>query len=236
MPKITSKTIKSAHLKSNRSSSAYFIRDSELKGFALRVFPSGTVKYIVEVWYSGRSHRKTLGSYPVLSLKDARREALSFIRSVQLGQLDEKQKAKQITLAELFEDYIKGDRLKPSTKKSYKDVVHLYLKDWLKKPVSSINKQMVEKRFYRIRDKGMAGGIPSYSSATKTMRILSALMNYAMADELLDSNPVYVLKYKRIDRSMRKRDHYLKSEEVRKLLRISAQDAHPVTLAVHLMC
>lgn len=154
MPKITSKTIKSAHLKSNKSSSAFFIRDSELKGFALRVFPSGTIKYIVEIWYNKRSHRKTLGSYPVLSLKDARQEALSFIRSVQLGQVEEKPKQKQVTLNALFDNYIKGDRLKPSTKKSYKDVVHLYLKDWLKKPVSSISKQMIEKRFYRIRDKG----------------------------------------------------------------------------------
>ena len=98
MAKITSKTIKSAHLKSNKSSSPFFIRDSELKGFALRVFPSGTIKYIVEVWNNGRSRRKTLGSYPVLGLKDARQEALSFIRGVQLGQLDEKPKEKQVTL------------------------------------------------------------------------------------------------------------------------------------------
>jgi hypothetical protein len=35
---------------------------------------------------------------------------------------------------------------------------------------------MVEKRFYQIRDKGINGGKPTYSQATKTMRILSALM------------------------------------------------------------
>jgi integrase len=236
MPKITSKTIKSAHLKSNKSSSAFFIRDSELKGFALRVFPSGTIKYIVEVWYNRRSHRKTLGSYPVLSLKDARQEALSFIRDVQLDILDKKQEMEQVTtLSQLFEDYIKGDRLKASTKKNYKEVIYFHLQDWLDRPVSSISKQMVEKRFYRISDKGMFGGIPTYSSATKTMRILSALMNYAMADESIDSNPVYVLKYKRVDRSMRKRDRYLRLEDARKLLSISAQDRHPVTLAIHLM-
>ena len=37
--------------------SAYFIRDNSFKGFAIRVFPSGTIKYIVEVWAHGRSHR-----------------------------------------------------------------------------------------------------------------------------------------------------------------------------------
>jgi hypothetical protein len=197
MAKITSKTINSAHLKSTKSSSPFFIRDSELKGFALRVFPSGTIKYIVEVWNDRRSHRKTIGSYPVLSLKDARQEALSFIRDVQLGQLDEKPKVKQVTLGRLFEDYIKGNRLKPNTKKNYKEAILYYLQDWLNNPVSSISKQMVEKRFYRIRDKGMYGGKPTYSQATLVMRILSALMNYALADELIESNPVNVLKYLR---------------------------------------
>jgi integrase len=81
----------------------------------------------------------------------------------------------------------------------------------------------------------MNGGIPTYSQATKTMRILSALMNYALADEIIESNPVQVLKLKRIDRSLRKRENYLPAKKVKELLHISAQDAHPVTLAVHLM-
>lgn len=41
--------------------------------------------------------------------------------------------------------------------------------------------------FYQIRDKGINGGIPTYSQATKVKRILSALMNYARADEMIES-------------------------------------------------
>ena len=223
MAKITLKTIKSA----TPSSSAYFIRDTELKGFGLRVFPSGTIKYIVEVWHNGRSHRKTLGSVPILSLKDAKEEALSFIRGAQLGQLEIESEVKQITLGSLFENYTKGDRLKPSTKKSYRESIFFYLKDWLDIPVSCISKQMIEERFYRIRDKGMHGGIPTYPQATKMMRIMSALMNYAMADDVIQNNPVNVLKFKRVDRSIRKREHYLKLEEVRELLENNGQGYSP---------
>ena len=230
MPKITSKTVASAQ----PSSSAYFIRDNDLKGFALRVFPSGTIKYIAEVWHSGKSHRKTLGPHPVLTPQDARKLALSFIRDVQSGLYDDKPK-EQVTLQSLFNDYTKGDHLKPSTLKSYREVIFFYLQDWLDNPVSSISKSMVEKRFCMIRDKGVFGGIPTYSSATKTMRTLSALMNYALADDSIQSNPVNVLKYKRVDRSMRKREHYLKHEEVREMLQKTAQETHPVTLALHLM-
>jgi hypothetical protein len=67
------------------------------------------------------------------------------------------------------------------------------------------------------------------------MRILSALMNYARADEIIENNPVKVLELKRIDRSIRKRDNYLPAVKVKELLEGSAEDAHPVTLAVHLM-
>lgn len=117
----------------------------------------------------------------------------------------------------------------------YSEAVSFYLQDWLKKPVSSITKQMVEKRFYLIRDKGISGGKPTYSQATKTMRILSALMNYARADGIIDSNPVNVLKLKRVDRTIRKRENYLPATKVKELLEQSAQDGHSVTLAVLLM-
>jgi hypothetical protein len=85
MSNITARTIRRAQ----PASSAYFIRDSNLKGFALRVFPSGTIKYIAEVWFKGKSHRKTLGSYPVLSLTDARQreDLLPLVGSVCLPYL-----------------------------------------------------------------------------------------------------------------------------------------------------
>ncbi len=140
-----------------------------------------------------------------------------------------------MSLEDLFNKYTTESRLKMNTIKNYRHVILFYLNDWLQKPVTSITKQMVEERFYKIRDKGMNGGKPTFSQATKTMRILSALMNYAMADELIESNPVQVLKLKRVDRSIRKRDNYLPAIKVRELLEKSAQDVHPVTLAVHLM-
>ena len=144
---------------------------------------------------------KTLGTYPVISLAEARNKALTFIHGVHSG--DNKQVVDlTVTLESLFNEYTKGNRLKPSTQKSYREVIFFYLSDWIKKPVSSVTKEMVESRFYKIRDKGFNGGKPTYSQATKTMRYLSTLMNYAMADDLIQSNPVDILKQKRIDRSI----------------------------------
>lgn len=215
------------------SSKPFFIRDNILSGFAVKVNPSGTLKFIAEVWHEGRSSRKTLGEYPILDLSQARLDALAYISQAKSGLLVAERKEKELSV--IFQEYISDGRLKERTITDYREAIFFYLSDWLNKPVTSITKEMVEKRFCQIRDKGIHGGKPTYSQATKVMRVLSALMNYAMADEAIESNPVDVLKRKRIDRSIRTREQYLTSSTVRALLEITAQDSHPVTLAVHLM-
>ena len=169
------KTITDGYLmKIKTSDKPFFIRDSTLKGFGVKGNKSGTIKFIAETWHQGRSYRQTLGEFPLLNSKKARKEAISFFTTVKAGNY--RKIGKSNNLEGLFESYISGNRLKANTVRNYKEVIYFYLSDWLNKPVSSITKIMVEKRFYQIRDKGINGGKPTYSQATKTMRILSALM------------------------------------------------------------
>jgi len=84
-------------------------------------------------------------------------------------------------------------RLKKSTVTSYEETVNFYLYDWLNIFVDSISKQMVAKRFFQIRYKGVQKGKPSHAQAAKTMRVLLALMNYTKGDDLIEFNPVKVL-------------------------------------------
>jgi hypothetical protein len=207
MPDITNRTV----LKLSPKSAPYFVRDTKVKGFAIKVNPTGTIKFIAETHHEGRSIRKTLGEYPLVQAVEARQLAINFLHQVRTGQLVKPRVS--LSLQSLFDRYIAGGRLKPNTLRNYKHVVQFYLSDWLKLPVASISKQMIEERFFRIRDKGIGGGVPTYSQATKTMRVLSALMNYAMADELIQVNPVQVLKLKRVDRSIKKRENYLPASE-----------------------
>ena len=69
--------------------------------------PSGSMKYIAEVYYNGRSVRKTLGEHPIIELQDARNQAITFIQQVRSGQLEKV--AKVVSLETLFEKYIAGD-------------------------------------------------------------------------------------------------------------------------------
>ncbi len=134
----------------------YFLRDKLLKGFGVKVNPSGTIKFIAEVRHDGRTSRKTLGDYGILNLNDARHKASDYILKVKSGQLK-----KEEPLDSLFRQYVSGGRLKQRTITDYQEAIHFYLQDWLNIPVGEITKEMVEKRFYKIRDKGINGGIPT---------------------------------------------------------------------------
>ena len=105
MSVITARTIQSISPKST----PYVIRDSKLKGFAIKVNPSGKLKFVIEVWHDGRSVRRTLGEHPVMTLKDARLEAVGFIQSVKTDNL--LKPVVVVTLESLFENYIAGNRL-----------------------------------------------------------------------------------------------------------------------------
>jgi hypothetical protein len=57
MPNIAQRTLSVTRPKSV----AFFIRDSKVKGFAIKVNPSGSMKYIAEVYHDGRTVHKTQG-------------------------------------------------------------------------------------------------------------------------------------------------------------------------------
>ncbi|MDB4516346.1 integrase family protein [Crocinitomicaceae bacterium] len=223
----------------------YFVRDSEIKGFGARVYPSGRIRFIAEHWVDGKSHRKTLGSYPEVSVRDARAIASDYAHKRLYEQLNElKNRSLNRTLSYVLNDYLERRDLKPTTVLNHRQVIEYYLQDWLEKPIRNITEAMVERKFVDIRDKGIRrcadesiriGGTPSYSQATKTMRILSALMNYTRADGVLQSNPCEILKYKRYDRSIRKRSVYLPAHKAQELLEETKDSRHPGVLGIHLM-
>ena len=74
---------------------------------------------------------------------------------------------------------------------------------WLKKPVSSISREAVTKRFNEIKNHGLRGDGPAPAQANQGFSILRALINYAIREyrkpdgsAILTDNPVEVLHKK----------------------------------------
>src|SRR5215472_11743331 len=102
-------------------------RDSELKGFGLRVTSGGARTYVVEKRINGRVRRVKIGRADALKAEKARRLAQEFLGTVAGGRdpIAEKAtaKARTITLGEALNDYLaaRGDKLKPRTRDQYRD-------------------------------------------------------------------------------------------------------------------
>jgi integrase len=115
MPKITKRVVDGIHPEARD----VFIWDSELKGFGVRVKPSGTRSYLVQYRNAhGRSRRLTIGTHGRLTAEEARKRARAILADVDKGgDPAEAREAyrKAPTMAELADRYIAEHvpRMKP---------------------------------------------------------------------------------------------------------------------------
>ena len=172
--KITKTLIKSFPVPLNGQS---YLRDTELKGFAVRTLPSGVKSFVFERRIGGKVKRITIGKTSDLPVEQARKQAEKLAGEIAIG-LDPAQqraeaRAKSLSLNDILNNYLADNKqLKPRTIKDYQDVIGLYLDDWLKRPLSEIKEDDVVKKF-----KGIAESTPS--RANLTFRYFGALWNYA---------------------------------------------------------
>lgn len=173
--------------------------DSELSGFGVRVTP-GSKTYFVEARVDGRTSRVSLASHLELTAEAARREAKKHLgdmsRGINLNHEKAEKRARALTLAELFEQYIAAKTLRPKTLIIYKSVLNRCFQDWLDKPITNISKDMIEKRHRELSNINAPKG-KGEAQANQAMRTLRSLLNYAAAvyedsdgRSILPENPV----------------------------------------------
>ena len=195
-----------------------FYRDSELKGFALRVGKTSKT-YIVENKVHGKSVRMTIGKHNLFTAEQARNHARQLLCKMAVGDnpVDEKRnlRAKSVTLAEVIEEYIATRKtLSPRTIYDYRHGLKVHIGDWLSKPMSDINKDMVAKRHSLI-------GQRSPTQANQVMRGLSALFNFAIiryedsaGNSIIHDNPVRRLTLTRAWYRLKRRTTVIRSHDL----------------------
>ena len=83
--KLTPKTVE--HLTPN-THRRLEVWDTALPGFGIRAYPTGRKVWFLIARVKGRQRRFSIGTYPVLSLGDARSKAQQILRDVQIGRYD----------------------------------------------------------------------------------------------------------------------------------------------------
>ena len=198
-----------------------FVRDTELKGFAVRITSSGAKSFILEKRINGKVKRLTIGRYPELTVEQARKEAHKLLGHIAIGRNPIAEKKQEIlqstTLKQVFDDFIKARKnLKERTLYDYRRVMAIIFADWQNKAIVDINKDMISKCHSKI------GAERGEAYANLSMRFLRALFNFAIAQyedgsgkSILQENPVIRLTQTRAWYRIERRQTLIKPHELK---------------------
>jgi integrase len=214
----------------------YFLWDDELRGFGLRVLPSGRCMYVVQYRASARTRRMKLGPPAVLTPREARRHAAQVLAEVLAGgDPSAARKVEGVTVADLAARYLREHaetKKKPSSAAKDARNLELHVLPVLGSlPVGSVTRVEVSRLHYRMRK--------TPGAANRTLALISKMMNLAEGWGLRPdgSNPCrHVERYPE-----RQLERYLSSAELGRLGEVLAeaerkeQEPRPVIAAIRLL-
>ena len=210
MPKLTKRHIDALPAREKE----YFVWDTQLKGFGVRVYPNSGKRYVVQAFRLGKTIRVQIGRYEVFTFEQAKARARQAIADIEDGRNpNEEKKTERLSptvtrLAERFlEEYVPV-HCKPRTQVEYRHAVNRYILPALGSlKVTALAREDVAALHHDLRDKPY--------QANRTLGVVSKMMNLAEAWGLRPdrTNPCYhVRKYKE-----RKRERFLTPEELARL-------------------
>ena len=210
LPKITKRAV-DALLPAERER---IVWDDDIKGFGVRVHPTGRKVYIVKYRHEGRSVKVTIGPHGPITPAAARAKAAEIVTLAKTGRdvagktPHAKGSATMAKLARRFMEEYAPAHLKPSTARLYRKIIDNRILPRLgKRRVSDIGKSDVVALHHDMRD------VPDH--ANRTLSVLSRMLTLAEVWEMRPegANPCrHVKKYPE-----HKRERFLSDDEYRRL-------------------
>lgn len=191
------------------------------RGLYVEVFPSGGIAWRFRYRLNGKLEKLTLGKYPALTLKNARKlrdegasAAAMGTSPAQQKQLAKVAEADGTTLAQFAERFFREIQVKD--RKDTKMPRRYLDKDILpfigSKPIREITTEDVRAVIWRKKDHGFD------AAAGQIRGVLKRLMDYAVTCGLLSANPVLALPMRHVHKAQ-SRDRTLSPDEVRVFLK-----------------
>ena len=212
MTRITRKTVDALSVRERE----YMLWDCDVRGFGVRVHPSGRKVYLVKYRHQGRVIKKTIGPHGTIPPVAARARAAEIITAARTGrdmtgQLLELRRDEGATMYDLVGRYLAehvATHCKPSSAHSYEIAIRRHVLPRLgRRRVAEITRGDVAAMHHQMRRTPFA--------ANRTLGILSAMFTAAELWELRPqgSNPCrYVKRFRE-----RRRERFLSDEEYRRL-------------------
>jgi len=196
----------------------YRCKDPSTRGLFIEVMPSGEKFFRVRGKVGKKDTTTTLGRFPDMTREQARTKAAIHRNKMAIGinpnQLKQVHKHENITLEEVYFDYIAARDLRPRSIQNYKQNLDCYLEKWKQKPLKSLNEETI-KQIQKTISEG------SKAQANQTMRFLNALFNFAKHEYrglndayIFGENPVDIIKHQRMNHKIPRKQTRLHEDEL----------------------
>ena len=173
------------------SKAVQVIRDANVRGFQIRMMPTGKASYWAEARFGGgqgRNMKFKVGDIDI-ALPEARKRAKDAIDKIKAGidPLQEKrvQAHEGKTLQQLIDAYLDLRSLKPRTVKHYRYCASWGFKGWLNKRVVDITAHEILDWYRR--------GKETPDQTNGTFRFLNSLMVFALGLGIIKENPCHMV-------------------------------------------
>ena len=163
--------------------------DTDVKGFGLRVNPSGKRTFIFQGRVAGKEARITIGQFGVRTVDLARGKALKLKAQMEDGidprEDEKKQAALRVTLQQVADAYLAERPLKESSKAEIERHLATNFAGWLNKPVKDLTRDKVKASFFKMKERAPA-------QANQGFSVLRAILNYAIRQyREEDGSPIF---------------------------------------------
>lgn len=200
----------------------YEIRDTEVRGLALRVSKAGRKTWVIVARFGRHPARRKLGEYPTLSLRDARLEAMRWrtemaagrdpmVPSVSHGQ----------TFGEVAENYF-ADIKRRGLRRAHeveRDIKR-DLAGWWHRPIAAIDRNDVLHVIRQATDRGTF-------AAHHVFSYISRVLGWAVERGVIKHSPCHGLRPSRLIGEKRPRERVLNNDELRALWNAAGQLGYP---------
>ena len=158
---------------------------SDGRGLILEVRPNGAKYWILRTWSNGKEKRRHLGSYPQLSVKDARVKAAEERDKIFLP------KVNSLTLGELAKEWLEKRMTdkKPSYLESINMRLRLYiLPEFENTPINEITSGDILNLCRKLEDR------KTLETAARVKALIGQIIRYAIATDRAENDPTVALK------------------------------------------
>ena len=214
-----------------RGSGRHVLWDSEVTGFGLRVYASGRKAFVISYRFHGRKRLLTLGAYGVLTVQQGREAARKALGQLAEGHdpLDGRKDSRRhrVTLKEHAEQW--SERKGKVRRRSWRDDERRLAKHILpalgSKTLESISERECERLHAKVTERGPV-------EANRTLELLRLILNSALNDGLIDSNPAARSWRSKRGNRERSRTRYLRKDEFEAFTKAVQEEQNPYVRAL----